>query len=155
MGRCERLNFDRYVVTASVVLGPGYSRLVPVLLAGCRFCFVCAAGPVSISDKTFYYLIIRSCKVWKPWDLFLELNDRSEIWQAPWQQCCRCTFQIWKWCNDLNCRSRGLWDFTISYDNTWLLDIETGPSYFRGCEITPWLFVVNVVTKLHARKFIV
>ena len=30
-------------------------------------------------------LIVRSRKVSKPWDLYLELSDRSEIWQAPGQ----------------------------------------------------------------------
>ena len=43
---------------------------------------------VSISDKTSYP------KVSEPWDLYLELCDRSEIWQAPWQRCCRCACQI-------------------------------------------------------------
>ena len=34
-------------------------------------------------------LIVRSRKVSKPRDFYLELSDRSEIWQAPRQQCCR------------------------------------------------------------------
>ena len=50
-------------------------------------------GPVSISDKTPYF-IIKSCKVSKPRDLYLELSDRSEIRQAPRQHCCRCVCQI-------------------------------------------------------------
>ena len=39
-------------------------------------------------------LFVRSCKVLKPQDLYLELSDRSEIWQALRQQCCRCACQI-------------------------------------------------------------
>ena len=47
-------------------------------------------------------LIVRSCEVSKLWDLCLKLSDRSEIWQAPRQQCCRGTCQISKWCNSSN-----------------------------------------------------
>ena len=38
-------------------------------------------------------LSVRSRKVSKPRDLYLELSDRSEIWQALRQQCCRCACQ--------------------------------------------------------------
>ena len=41
-------------------------------------------------------LSVRSRKVSKPRDLYLELSDRSEIWQALRQQCCRCVCQISK-----------------------------------------------------------
>ena len=34
-------------------------------------------------------LIVRSREVSKSWDLYLELSDRSEIWQALRQHCCR------------------------------------------------------------------
>ena len=44
----------------------------------------------------------QSRKVSKPRDLYLELYDRSEIWQALRQQCCRRACQILKRCNDLN-----------------------------------------------------
>ena len=40
-------------------------------------------------------------------DLYLELYDRSEIWQALRQQCCRCACQIAVRYDDLGCRSRG------------------------------------------------
>ena len=49
---------------------------------------------------------VRSRKVSKPRDLCLELSDRSEIWQALRQQCCRCAGQISKRYN-LKYRSRG------------------------------------------------
>ena len=39
-------------------------------------------------------LIVRSREVSKPRDLYLELSDRSEIWQAPWQHCYRGACQI-------------------------------------------------------------
>ena len=52
-------------------------------------------------------LIVRSRKVSKPQDVYLELYDRYEIWQAPRQQCCRRSCQISKRCNDLNYQSCG------------------------------------------------
>ena len=41
-------------------------------------------------------LIVRSREVSKPRDLNLEFADRSEIWQALRQHCCRCVCQISK-----------------------------------------------------------
>ena len=52
-------------------------------------------------------LIVRSREVSKPLDLYLELYDRSDIWQAHWQHCYRCACQISKRCNDWNYQSRG------------------------------------------------
>ena len=52
-------------------------------------------------------LSVRSRKVSKPRDLYLELSDRSEIWQALWQQCCRCARQISKQYDNLKYQSRG------------------------------------------------
>ena len=61
-------------------------------------------------------LIVRSREVSKQRDLYLELSDRSEIWLAHRQHCCRCAYQIKKWCYNLNYQSRGL--ETSSYDKT-------------------------------------
>ena len=52
-------------------------------------------------------LSVRSRKVSKPWDLYLDLPDRSEIWQALRQPCCRCACQISKRYDDLKYKSRG------------------------------------------------
>ena len=52
-------------------------------------------------------LSVRSRKVSKPWDLYLELCDRSEIWQALRQQCCRCACQMSKRYDNLKYQSRG------------------------------------------------
>ena len=52
-------------------------------------------------------LSVRSRKVSKPQDLYLELSDRSEIWQALRQQCCRCACHISKRYDNLKYRSRG------------------------------------------------
>ena len=52
-------------------------------------------------------LFVRSRKVSKPRDLYLELSDRSEIWQALRQQCCRCACQISKRYDNLKYQSRG------------------------------------------------
>ena len=60
-------------------------------------------------------LSVRSRKVSKPRDLYLELSDRSEIWQALRQHDCRCACQISKRCNNLKYQSL---DFEISRDLT-------------------------------------
>ena len=52
-------------------------------------------------------LSVRSRQVSKPRDLYLELSDRSEIWQALRQQCCRCACQISKRYDNLKYQSRG------------------------------------------------
>ena len=52
-------------------------------------------------------LSVRSRKVSKPRDLYLELSDRYEIWQALRQQCCRCACQISKRYGNLKYQSRG------------------------------------------------
>ena len=60
-------------------------------------------------------LSVRSRKVSKPRDLYLDLSDRSEIWPALRQQCCRCACQIAKRYDNLKYRSRG---FETSRDLT-------------------------------------
>ena len=52
-------------------------------------------------------LSVRSRQVSKPRDLYLELSDRFEIWQALRQQCCRCACQISKRYDNLKYQSRG------------------------------------------------
>ena len=52
-------------------------------------------------------LSVRSRKVSKPRDLYLELSDRSDIWQSLRQQCCRCACQISKRYDNLKSQSRG------------------------------------------------
>ena len=52
-------------------------------------------------------LSVRCRKVSKPRDLYLELSDRSEIWQALRQRCCRCACQISKRYDNLKYQSRG------------------------------------------------
>ena len=60
-------------------------------------------------------LFVRSRKVSKPRDLYLELSDRSEIWQALRQHCCRCACQISKRYDNSKYQSRG---FETSRDLT-------------------------------------
>ena len=60
-------------------------------------------------------LSVRSRKVSKPRDLYLKLSDRSEIWQALRQHCCRCACQISKRYDNLKYQSRG---FETSRDLT-------------------------------------
>ena len=52
-------------------------------------------------------LFVRSRKVSKPRDLYIELSDRSENWQALRQQCCRCACQISKRYDNLKYQCRG------------------------------------------------
>ena len=52
-------------------------------------------------------LSVRSRNVSKPRDLYLELSDRLEIWQALGQQCCRCACKISKRYDNLKYQSRG------------------------------------------------
>ena len=66
--------------------------------------------------------LVRSRKVSNPRDLYWELCDRSEIWQAPRQQCCQHASEISKRWDKSNYQSRGE---ILQYDV--LLDIETGP----------------------------
>ena len=61
------------------------------------------------------HLIIRSRKVSKLWNLYLELPYCSEIWQAHQQHCCRWACQISKWCDNQNHQSRS---FETSQDLT-------------------------------------
>ena len=99
----------------------------------------------SISMKTwatFQYpirrLTVRSHKVSKPRDLYLELSDRSEICQAPRQQGCRSACQISKryaiiWTTNLP--ASRLHEI-LRYDV--LSDIETGPWLL----LERWIFVL-------------
>ena len=76
-------------------------------------------------------LIVRSRKVSKPPDLYLESSDRSEFWQAPRQQCCRSASQISKRCDNLNYQSRG---FETLRD----LTIRRLIGYWNGGLISSW-----------------
>ena len=60
-------------------------------------------------------LFVRSRKVSKPRDLYLEFSDRSEIWQALRQHGCRCACEISKRYDNLKYQSRG---FETSQDLT-------------------------------------
>ena len=73
-------------------------------------------------------LSVRSRKVSKPRDLYLESSDRSEIWQALRQQCCRCACQISKRYDNLKYQSRGF-ETTRSYEKTSFRILRRGPGY--------------------------
>ena len=72
---------------------------------------------------------VRSRKVWKPRDLYLELFDCSKFWQAPRQHCCRGACQILKRWDNLNYQSRG---FETSRD----LTIRCLIGYWNGALVT-------------------
>ena len=85
------------------------------------FTWTCMAknlGPLSLSNKTFR-------KASRPRDLYSELNDRSEIWPAQWQQCCRYVCRISKLCNNFNYHSRG-------FDTSRHLPIRRLTGYWNG-----------------------
>ena len=69
--------------------------------------FVVATGSRAPSQYPKRRLFVRSRKVSKPRDLYLEFCDRSEIWQALRQQCCRCACQISNRYDNLKYQSRG------------------------------------------------
>ena len=76
-----------------------------------RFPYYCWAPSQYMKRRLF----VRSRKVSKPRDLYLELSDRSEIWQALRQHCRRCAYQIAKRYDNLKYQSRG---FETSRDLT-------------------------------------
>ena len=82
-------------------------------------------------------LSVRSRKVSKPRDLYLELSDRSEIWQALRQQCCRCACQISKRYDNLKYQSRG---FETLRD----LTKRRLFGYGDGAQVALWLYVSRV-----------
>ena len=79
-------------------------------------------GYLAATRALFQYqirrLILRSRNISKPWDLYSELSDHSEIIQAPQQHCCRRACQISKRYEHFNTRSRAfetLRDLTIRH----------------------------------------
>ena len=79
------------------------------------------------------HLILRSHKVSKPRKLYFEISDRSDIWQALRQHCCRCACQISKQCEHFNTRSRvfeTLSDLTIKrIIRYWNGALDSGNTY--------------------------
>ena len=80
-------------------------------------------------------LNVRYREVSKPRDLYVELSDRSEIWQAHRQHCCRCACQISKY---IVMRSFKLYqsisrlrDFTRSYGKTSYQTLKRCPDISR------------------------
>ena len=81
--------------------------------------------------------IVRSRKVSMPLDLCSKSCDRSSIWLAPRQQCCRPSCQILKRCGNLNYRLRV---YDISRD----LTIRRLVGYWNRAQVTlkysQWIF---------------
>ena len=89
-------------------------------------------------------LIIRSRRVSKPWDLYLELSDRSEIGPAPRQQRCRSACQISKRYEQFNPQSRAF--------ETWRdLTIRHLIRYWNGAQFTKslWAYNPKFVVRIH------
>ena len=89
-------------------------------------------GNHMITRSPFQYPIIhrivRSREVSKPRNWYLELSDRSEIWQTLRRHRCRCACQTSKRCDDSNCQSRG---FGTSRD----LKVRRLIGYWNGAQI--------------------
>ena len=66
-------------------------------IQGARALSQCPGGRLSVGSR----------EVSGPRDLHLELSDRSWIWQALRQQCCRCACRASKRYDNLGCQSRG------------------------------------------------
>ena len=95
-------------------------------------------------------LSVRSRKVSKPRDLYLELSDRSEIWQALRQHCCRCACQISKRYDNSKYQSSRQVVASRLYEilrKDFFSDIETEPRLLVHCS-TSWPLVIDYY---HAR----
>ena len=68
----------------------------------------CCLSDIAASNLGPVCLIVRFCKVSKPEYSYLEWYDRSEIYQAPQQQCCWWACQISKRWDDMNHQSHSL-----------------------------------------------
>ena len=82
-------------------------------------------------------LSVRSRQVSKPRDLYLELFDRFEIWQALRQQCCRCACQISKRNDNLKYQSRG---FETLRD----LTKRRLFGYWDGALVSSWWLILSI-----------
>ena len=71
-------------------------------------------------------LMVRSRKALKPRDLYLKLSDRSEIWHAPRQQCCRRACKIPKRCEFFKPQSCAF-ETARSHDKTSYRILKRGP----------------------------
>ena len=94
-------------------------------------------------------LIERSREVSKSRDLYLELSDRSEIWQALRQHCCRCACQISKRYYNLKYQYRG---FETSRD----LTIRRFFGYWDGAlgaslGLLSWCPILSQVTETYLK----
>ena len=76
-------------------------------------------------------LPVRYRRVSKPRDLYLELSDRSEIWQALRQQCCRCACLNFKAIRQFKVPISWLRDLTRSYEKTSFRILRRGPNCWR------------------------
>ena len=84
-------------------------------------------GACALFQYPIIRLIVRSRKVSQPQDMYLELHDRSEIWQTPRQHCCRCACQISKRYEYSDPQSRTFETFQDFMIRRLISDIETGP----------------------------
>ena len=79
--------------------------------------YICIILIMSSDDQgDFQYYTLRSRKISKPRDLYLELFDRYEIWQVSRQLCCQSACPISKQHNNSNylCRCfEAWWGFTL------------------------------------------
>ena len=84
------------------------------------------------SRAPFQYLIplvVRSREVSRPRYWRLELCDRSEIWRAPRQPCCRGACQISERYDNSNYESRG-------FETLWYLTIRRLIGYWNGALVS-------------------
>ena len=77
-------------------------------------------------------LSVGSRRVSGPQGLYLELSDRSGIWQALQQQCCWCACQVSEWYDNLGYQSRGFGTLRDLAGGGVFSDVETGPRWKSG-----------------------
>ena len=101
-------------------------------------------------------LTARSREVSNARDLYLELSDLSQIWQAHRQHCSWCACQISKRCNNLSHQSRGFetsWDLTIrrlsGYWNGAQCPVSTFPSPSHSQHRVILLMAIYLLIRYH------
>ena len=111
---------------------------------------ILAVGTRAPSQYPKRCLIVRSREISKPRDLYLKLSDRSNIWQALRQHCCRCACQISKRYDNLKYQSRGF-ETSRSYDKTSFLILRRGTERVVGTDVNNWhiLCVLTLMSGTH------
>ena len=98
------------------------------------------------------HLNLKSSKVLKVWDQWLEFSYCSKIWHVHQQQCCWGTSQISKQYQYFNTQTRNFWDFARPNDKTCYLILIRAPAYINSSRLQ---FKHHSLNSLAPGRFIV